>query len=204
MGKTNSATSILAALGLSLTATASAVPGYLDQLNARYATAGSPLDTCRVCHGPSGPPLNPYGNAYAAAGHNFAAIESRDSDQDGFANLVEIDARTFPGNPRSNPGGGGADTVRPVVRRFRIPRVATSPSVPITILTATDNVSVTGYFVGEVKTPAPTAADPGWSAFPPTSFTFSSVGRKKLFVRVRDAAGNISHPKKRVVRIKPQ
>jgi hypothetical protein len=204
MSKTKSAKWMTTALVLSLTATASAVPGYLDQFNARYATAGSVLDTCTVCHGPSGPPLNPYGNDYAAAGHNFAAIESKDSDQDGFANLVEIDARTFPGNARSNPGGGGADTARPVVRGFRIPRIAASLSVPITILTATDDVGVTGYFLSEVKTPVPTAADPGWSASPPTSFTFSSAGKKKLFAWAKDAAGNISRPKKRVVRIKPQ
>jgi hypothetical protein len=204
MSKAKSATWMTTAFALSLTATASAVPSYLDEFNGRYATAGSVLDTCKVCHGPSGPPLNPYGNDYAAAGHKFAAIESKDSDQDGFANLVEIDARTFPGNPRSNPGGGAVDTARPVVRGFRIPRVAASLSVPITILMATDNVGVTGYFLGEVKTPAPTAAAPGWSASPPTSFTFSSAGKKKLFAWAKDAAGNISRPKKRVVRIKPQ
>ena len=199
--KSFSAAWMTSALAWSLAGTASAGPGYLDQLNTRYATAGTALDTCKLCHGPSGPPLNPYGSDYAAAGHTFARIETKDSDRDGFANLLEIEAGTFPGNRRSNPGGGGGDTARPVVRGFRVPRLANALDVPITLLTATDQVGVTGYFLREVKTPAPTAADPGWSASPPTSFTFSSAGRKKLFAWAKDAAGNVSRPKTRVVRI---
>jgi hypothetical protein len=191
-----------AIVALSLAGTASALPSYLAQFNARYGTAGTVLDTCTLCHGPAGPPLNAYGSAYAAAGHSAAAIESKDSDGDGFANLAEIDARTFPGNPRSHPTGTGADTARPVVRSFHVPRVARSLTVPITSFTATDNVGVTAYLLGEVRTPAPTAADPGWSTSPPTSFTFSSAGKKKLFAWAMDAEGNLSRPKKRVVRIK--
>ena len=50
--------------------------------------------------------LNAYGAAYKAAGRNsgaFGAIKSNDSDGDGFTNLVEIQARTFPGNAADKP-----------------------------------------------------------------------------------------------------
>jgi hypothetical protein len=204
MGKPRQTPWITVGLALSFAGSASAVPRYLTQFDARYATAGTALDTCTVCHGPSGPPLNAYGGAFAAAGHSLAAIESKDSDRDGFANLVEIDARTFPGNPRSHPPGTGTDTTRPVVKKFRVPRVVRSLTVPITRFTARDNVGVTGYLLTEVKTPTPTAADPGWSTSPPTSFTFSSAGKKKLFAWAEDAEGNLSRPKKRVLRIKLQ
>jgi len=51
--------------------------------------------------------LNPYGKAYLAAGRTraaLAAIESADSDGDGFANRTEIDALRYPGDAASKPG----------------------------------------------------------------------------------------------------
>jgi hypothetical protein len=76
--------------------------------NTKYSTAGTRIDAttnCQVCH-TSAPALNGYGSAYKAAGRNsgaFGAIESSDSDVDGFTNLVEIRARTFPGNAADKP-----------------------------------------------------------------------------------------------------
>ncbi|HHB90614.1 MAG TPA: hypothetical protein ENK60_04830, partial [Anaerolineae bacterium] len=66
-------------------------------------TAGTQLDSCNTCH-PSVPDLNPYGEDYRSHGHNFQAIELLDSDGDGYSNIEEINALTFPGDPNSHPG----------------------------------------------------------------------------------------------------
>lgn len=83
--------------------------GYLKDFNALYGTAGSALDSCVVCHPnyPSKFSLNNFGSDFAANGHNLQAIESFDSDGDGFTNLVEIQQLTFPGDPNSVPQMGG-------------------------------------------------------------------------------------------------
>jgi len=80
--------------------------GYLTSFEKTYpGAAGSSIDSCELCHiNPSGGgPLNPYGTDFANNSHNFTAIESNDSDGDGFTNIVEINARTFPGNALDNP-----------------------------------------------------------------------------------------------------
>jgi len=72
--------------------------------NARYPGAGA-LSTCQLCHiNPAGGGArNPYGVDFASAGHNFAAIESLDSDGDTFNNGTEINAGTWPGDGTSHP-----------------------------------------------------------------------------------------------------
>jgi hypothetical protein len=84
-------------------------------------TTGTPPNTkttyygsCDYCHRiyglqpPHGPvPLNPYGQAYKDAGRNQDAlgiIKNVDSDGDGYPNLAEIQALTFPGNAGDYPG----------------------------------------------------------------------------------------------------
>jgi PGF-CTERM protein len=83
----------------------SARPAYLDAFNQQYDTEGTKLDACITCHiNPSGGGTrNPYGIAYAASGRDFASIEGLDSDGDGFTNLEEINALTFPGDPVDYP-----------------------------------------------------------------------------------------------------
>ncbi len=66
------------------------------------AAVGSRIDTCTLCH-TSPPTRNSYGAAFENAGFNFKAIESADSDGDGFTNIQEITALTFPGNAADNP-----------------------------------------------------------------------------------------------------
>ncbi len=63
---------------------------------------------CVTCHAkmPPGKDLNPYGKDFLGKGRNAAAlkaIESLDSDKDGFTNIVEINAGTLPGDPASKP-----------------------------------------------------------------------------------------------------
>ncbi len=68
------------------------------------AAVGTRIDDCTMCHTVSGQSArNSYGAAYKTAGHNFKTIESADSDGDGFTNLAEITALTFPGNSADKP-----------------------------------------------------------------------------------------------------
>ncbi|MDA8127042.1 MAG: hypothetical protein M0009_17875, partial [Deltaproteobacteria bacterium] len=134
---------------------------YLAAFNTQYGTAGTALNTCALCHpaggGNNGGNVNSYGNAYAGANYSFTAIEALDSDGDGFTNIVEINARTFPGDATSFP----ADATAPTVTAFVIPATAASLTVPITTFTATDNVGVTGYLATETAQ-APLAGAAGW------------------------------------------
>jgi hypothetical protein len=72
------------------------------------------LGSCQWCHYSYGydgsgnilDTMNAYGKAYHDNGRNAAAIsaiETADSDGDGFANKAEIDANTFPGNSEDDP-----------------------------------------------------------------------------------------------------
>jgi len=71
---------------------------YLSQFNTRYNTSATKLNTCNLCH-PNGntSQFTSYGNAFRNNARNFLTIEPLDSDGDGFSNLTEINARTFPG-----------------------------------------------------------------------------------------------------------
>lgn len=61
----------------------------------KYDASGNILDT-----------LNTYGKEYHDNGRNAAAIsaiETSDSDEDGYTNIQEINANTYPGNPDDDP-----------------------------------------------------------------------------------------------------
>lgn len=91
--------SITATVVLIASAVALGYSSYLNSFNTRYGTAGSRLDTCDLCHiPPSKTVRNPYGVDYANDGHNFAAIDTLDSDNDGWTNIDEINSRSFPGD----------------------------------------------------------------------------------------------------------
>lgn len=90
------------------------------------------------------------------------------------------------------------DTTAPVVNTFIMPVTATTTTVAISSLTATDNVGVTGYLVTE-SSAAPTASTSGWTTFAPTSFTFSGAGSKTAYAWAKDAAGKISASLSRAV-----
>ena len=166
-----------------------AVSGYLNSFNTTYGTKGTAIDSCNLCHTVK-PALNNYGNAYLNSGYNFKNIENQDSDGDGFTNIAEINARTFPGDPNSKPVSN-TDTTPPTVTAFSIPATSNSLTISITTFTATDNVGVTGYLLTETST-TPSATAAGWSTNPLTSYTFSSPGTKTLYAWAKDAAGNVS------------
>ena len=88
-----------------LVSPATAKPEYLQGFNKKYGTQGTKLDSCNTCHTTSqdADHLNPYGQYFLKANHDYGAIEGLDSDGDGFKNIDEINAGTFPGDPKDNP-----------------------------------------------------------------------------------------------------
>jgi len=88
-----------------LVSPALAKPDYLAEFNKKYDTRGSKLDSCVTCHTTQqdAQHLNPYGADFGKHNHDFGAIEPLDSDGDGFSNIDEIKAGTFPGDPKDNP-----------------------------------------------------------------------------------------------------
>ncbi len=114
---------------------------YLSSFNSTYGTSGTVLNTCNLCHpGGNTGQFTSYGNAYRNNNHSFAAIESLDSDGDGFTNIAEITARTFPGDPASTPAP--TDTTPPTVSSTN--PVAGATAVPVAAaVTATFSEAVT-------------------------------------------------------------
>jgi hypothetical protein len=84
------------------------------------------------------------------------------------------------------------DTIAPVVS-FSLPATATSLTVPVSGLSASDNVAVTGYLINKVATP-PAASAAGWTASAPTSVT-AVEGSNIFYAWAKDAAGNVSAAK---------
>jgi hypothetical protein len=84
-----------------------------------------------------------------------------------------------------------ADQTPPVVTSFSIPSTSRTFAVLIRQFIATDNTAVTGYLVTTSST-RPGSSDRNWRSTPPTGFTFTSTGRKRLYAWAKDAAGNVS------------
>jgi hypothetical protein len=88
------------------------------------------------------------------------------------------------------------DSAAPIVT-FVLPATSTTLTVPVSTLTASDNVGVTGYLITTTSnTPAASAA--GWTATAPASVTM--VGNSIVFYAwAKDAAGNVSAVKSATV-----
>jgi hypothetical protein len=90
-----------------------------------------------------------------------------------------------------SPASVTVDTTAPTVISFSVPSISKSLAIPITELTATDNMAVTGYKITTSATPpAPGAA--GWTGSAPTTYTVSSSGNYTLYPWAKDAVGNVS------------
>lgn len=129
-------------------------PGYLAAANSKYpGISGTQLDSCTLCH-TAIPNLNPYGTAFAnipthGANPNqaFVDIELLDSDNDGFDNITEINALTFPGDPNSKP---------PVAETAIIVEKQTTPNNDPETFTFTGGINANlsdGQMAKEVVTP---------------------------------------------------
>ena len=101
---------VVVGTALSVLAIGNYLTNFNSQYDAQYQTAGSKLDSCNLCHpGGNTGQLNPFAAAYAASGYNFGTIESADSDGDGFTNIEEIAAATFPGDANDFPNAPPTD-----------------------------------------------------------------------------------------------
>ena len=98
---------VLAAILLLPVRVSRAFTDYLAAARKEYpALVGTRLDGCNLCHYTdevNWPARNPYGQAFAANHYRFSDIEAEDSDNDGYSNLAEIAARSFPGDPTDTP-----------------------------------------------------------------------------------------------------
>lgn len=119
----------------------SAAPGDLSSAMAKYPSLStSSLNTCDLCHTASIPSLNPYGAAYKSNGRNtaaFGAIENIDSDGDGFTNIQEINALTFPGNSASKPAAAPTATNTPAPTNTSVPNPTNTPISTVVAPSAT-------------------------------------------------------------------
>jgi len=91
-----------------------------------------------------------------------------------------------------------SDIIKPIVTDFTIASTSSSLTVQVIRSNATDNVGITGFKLTETST-APLAADTGWTALTPVSYTFANEGTKTLYAWAKDAAGNVSDSKSRTV-----
>lgn len=93
-----------------------------------------------------------------------------------------------------------SDLIAPQIDALILPEISANLEIPITTLTASDNVDVSGYLLSESAT-IPSASTAGWNASKPTTYTFTSAGNKTLYASVKDSAGNISAAKSATVAI---
>lgn len=137
---------VVFAILLERVTTASAQPGDLVLAEGQYPNMlGSRIDTCVLCHTSSIPSLNPFGIDYRANGRSasaLVAIQNLDSDGDGFTNLQEINALTFPGNANDIPA---AATQAPTA-------TATLGGYPPPEATATLTATLGGYPPPQTRT----------------------------------------------------
>ncbi len=126
----------------------------------------SQLNSCSLCHTSAIPALNPYGTDYLNHGRNQAAlglIESLDSDGDGYSNIVEIQALSFPGDPKSIPA-------TPTSTSTRVPPSATPTATKIPP-SSTPTATNLPPSATPTKTSAPPSSTPRPSATPQPSAT---------------------------------
>jgi mono/diheme cytochrome c family protein len=95
------------ALLLVLGTRAEAKEKFLDDFQETYpAAVGTRLDGCSLCHFTDSNGKwdeNQFAEEYEEADKDFGSIQNLDTDGDGFTNLQEIQAGTFPGDASDNP-----------------------------------------------------------------------------------------------------
>ncbi|GFE60848.1 fibronectin type III domain-containing protein [Geobacter sp. AOG2] len=89
-----------------------------------------------------------------------------------------------------NASSASADATAPTITSFTMPASASSNTVAVTSLSATDNVAVTGY----CTTSTNSSSGCSWSASPPATVSFQSSGTQTVYAWAKDAAGNVSQP----------
>jgi type II secretory pathway pseudopilin PulG len=155
---------------------AAARPTYFAAFKEKYNTSGTKLDSCNTCHtSGGGSPRNPYGLAFSDSGHDFSSIEALDSDSDGFTNIEEINALTFPGNPTDYP------QTTPATPTATIPNVThEQPTTEAPLSNGTPEKPVTQFPVNNTTQEKPTAEVPVSN----TTATPKSPGFEAIFAVV--------------------
>jgi len=85
------------------------------------------------------------------------------------------------------------DITAPSITTFSMPLTSIDTTVPIMSIQVDDNVAVVGYFLSELNI-TPPASSEQWLVNLPTEFIFSDIGLRRVYLWVKDAAGNISDP----------
>lgn len=112
---------------------AQSTPDRLSDFNQNYGTDSTRLNSCMTCHtsgSGNASNVNPYGMDFAKSNYDFAAVETLDSDGDGFTNIDEINARTFPGDPADNPDTQAEPKPAPTTTTTRGP-IPALPGLPL-------------------------------------------------------------------------
>ena len=120
----------------------------------KYGLKGTALDACKTCH-TSGSKFNKYGTALSrkmatlTAAKALTKVQRLDSDKDGFTNIQEIKARTFPGLATSKPAAAAVAALQSNVQA-RAKAVNTYSQNDYTSLTF-DQVGANDYRYANVK-----------------------------------------------------
>lgn len=170
-----------------------ATSGYLSAFNSRYGTSGTRLNSCSTCHDGSPPATNFYGDDFLnqlnlgrSTATALANIEPIDSDADGASNLMEIQARTFPGDPADKPATANPSlTVTPTALAFGALQQGQTKSLTVTLgnngtancnITALTRSGSADFAFGPDAPVAPFTITPGSSIAVPVAYTPSNVG----------------------------
>ncbi len=185
MTKVGIAAAVLAAAPLS----ASARSTYLSAFDTRYKTTGTALDTCNLCHPSGTSTFTGYANDLVAAGIStnagaaFATVEPKDSDGDGYANLAEIQALSFPGDaksvPATTPPPAGAPKIAVAPASLALGTVTVGASASQT--TVVSNTGTADLTVSSVARCQGTSAE--FTASPAGPFTVAAGGSQTVTVK---------------------
>jgi uncharacterized protein YjdB len=108
-------TLLLLALATVFLRFADATTRYMSSFNSAYPNSRL-TNNCMVCHANNPPDednLNRYGKDFDNNHKSFGAIESLDSDGDGYSNAAEINTGTLPGDSTSSPSSPPPPTPPP-------------------------------------------------------------------------------------------
>jgi hypothetical protein len=161
---------------------AQAFSSYLTQAENLYpGIVNSRIDNCDLCHVTGSFGRNPYGADFAANGHSFTAIEGLDSDNDGYTNIEEINALTFPGDPADPPSATATPTATSTATATTSPPTATHTATETT-LPPTATQTATGLLPSATDTPTSTGLPPTFTETPtstgvPPTFTYTPTGQ---------------------------
>lgn len=79
----------------------------------------------------------------------------------------------------------------PVITAFSLPETSDSLNVPLTFTAQKEGGTIAGYYLATSQEP-PASSSPGWTATPPSHFTFEREGEWVLYGWVKDDRGRIS------------